>query len=653
MVRAHAPFPFQTLLIVAASASAGLCCYQIVRLLPLADASDLNRIILFNSVLPRAVVALLSGAALGLSGALLQQVLRNPIADPSTLGISAGAQLAMAVATLFAPSLMETARETIALSGGVTVMALLMFISWKHDLEPMTVVLGGMVISLIAVALSSTLVLANGEYMMSLLIWGSGSLAQQGWEPSQALATALAVSIAASMLLLRPLGIIGLDEGSVRSLGVSLLPIRLTILGIAVWLAATVTSYVGVVGFIGLAAPALARICGVRTQRGIILVAPLIGAAILWLADGIVQLLAGGSAEMVPTGAATGLLGGPVLLYLLRRLRLSTRPPTASIPASPRRLNRPLRGLAAIALVAASLVTLALFIGRGPEGWNFAVGSLFVDLLPFRAPRIVAAFAAGGMLAAAGTILQRMTGNPMAGPEVLGVSAGAGVGLAAVLFTLSDHTMSTRFAGAAIGVLIVMTGLLAIAGRQAENTDRLLLGGLAAGALCNAIVNAVMITGDIRAFQLLAWISGSTNEVGWPEALMALTVALVLLPLVPLTIRWLDILPLGAVSARSLGMPLRSSRAVLILIAAGLTAAASLVVGPLSFIGLIAPHMARLLGFSRAHHQLAAAILIGAGLMTGSDWLCRVVAFPYQLPLGLFAALVGGPYFVWLLHRRA
>jgi len=88
------------------------------------------------------------------------------------------------------------------------------------------------------------------------------------------------------------------------------------------------------------------------------------------------------------------------------------------------------------------------------------------------------------------------------------------------------------------------------------------------------------------------------------------------------------------------------------LLASGLTAASSLVVGPLSFIGLVAPHMARRLDFNRAHHQLLAAILIGGGLMMGADWLSRIVSFPYQLPLGLFASLVGGPYLIWLLRRN-
>jgi len=636
-----------------ATLAMALCSYQVLNLFPLSDAQGfgLNRILIINSVLPRAAVALLSGAALGLSGALLQQVLRNPIADPSTLGISAGAQLAMTAATLFAPTLMDTARETVALFGGLAVVALLMALTWKRGLEPVTVVLGGMVVSLIAVALSATLILANGEYMMSLLIWGSGSLTQQGWDHAQTIALTLAICLAAAVLLIRPLEILGLDDASARGLGVNLLLLRLLALAVAVWLATSVTAEVGIIGFVGLAAPTFARLCGARTQREIILSAPLIGATILWLADGLVQLAAGGSAEMVPTGAATALLGGPLLFYLLPRLRLAHHACTLT-PSSPaRRIDRPLVPLFAILILVLAMIALALLAGRGPDGWNVATGELLQDLLPFRAPRLAAAAAAGAMLAAAGMILQRMTGNPLASPEVLGISAGAGVGLAAVLFTIPAPTMAARLIGAMIGVVVALIALLSVAGRQERNAERLLLGGLAAGAFCSALVNAAMVTGDTRAFQLLAWISGATGQVTWTEATIALTAAVVLLGLLPLTARWLDILPLGPDQARAIGLPLHASRMTLTLFAAGLTAAASLVVGPLSFVGLVAPHMARLIGFSRARHQLAAAILIGAGLMTGADWLSRVVSFPYQLPLGLFASLVGGPYLIWLLSR--
>lgn len=654
MARAMIARPFALAWLVAAAVALALCWYQALKFLPSNgdQGFNLNRILLLNSVLPRAIVAILSGAALGLSGALLQQVLRNPIADPSTLGISAGAQFAMTAATLFAPALMDTARETVALFGGLTVVALLLSLSWQRGLEPITVVLAGMAISLIAMALSATLILANGEYMMSLLIWGSGSLTQQGWDHAQAIAITLVLALVAAFLLIRPLEILGLDDSSARSLGVNLLFLRLLALAVAVWLGTTVTAEVGVIGFVGLAAPIFARLGGARTQRDILLAAPLVGATILWLTDGIVQIVAGGSAEMVPTGAATALLGGPLLLYLLPRLRLTRH---ASVPAPPlpsRRIAHPSLASLAILFLVLSMLVVALLFGRSPNGWSLANGQLLESLYPFRAPRVVAAAVAGAMLAAAGTILQRMTDNPLASPEVLGISAGAGVGLAAVLFTFSAPTMAARLIGATIGVMAVLVALLAISRNQEKNSERLLLGGFAAAALCNAIVNAAMITGDARAFQLLAWISGSTAHITWTEASVAAAAALALLGLLPLMTRWLEILPLGSDQAQAIGLPLRTSRMVLTFFAAGLTAAASLVVGPLSFVGLVAPHMARLVGFGRAHYQLLAAILIGAGMMTGADWLSRIVSFPYQLPLGLFASLIGGPYLIWLLRRN-
>ena len=401
MIRAAHVRPIVLVLIAAACGALILSSYQVLGLLPLSGgpASELNRILLLDSVLPRAVVAILSGAALGLSGALLQQVLRNPIADPSTLGISAGAQLAMTTSTLYAPALMGFAREAVALSGGLAAVAILLLLAWKRGLEPVTVVIAGMVLSLVAMALSATLILANGEYMMSLLIWGSGSLTQQGWSQVQVTALTLAASVVGAVLLVRPLDILSLDDASARSLGVNLLFLRVLTLALAVWLATTVTAEVGVIGFIGLAAPAFARLGGARAQREILLLSPIIGAATLWLVDGFVHLAAGGAAEMVPTGAATALLGGPLLLFLLPRLRLTRSDPGSARTSAGRRMAKPYLALGVTLSLVAAGIALSLRVGRGLEGWNVASGDLLCDLLPFRAPRIAAALSAGAMLA--------------------------------------------------------------------------------------------------------------------------------------------------------------------------------------------------------------------------------------------------------------
>lgn len=613
-------------------------------------AMVLDRILLWQSLLPRAAVALLAGAALGLAGALLQRILRNPIADPSTLGITAGAQLALTLATAFAPGLVALSREGVALAGGLAAVAIVLALSWRRGLDPVTVILSGMMLSLVASALSVTVVLAKGDYVMSLFIWGAGALDQQGWGPAITLALHLAAGGIAAGLMLRPLALLGLGDTAARGLGLAVQTFRLLALLVAVWLAAAVTAEVGIIAFVGLAAPAFARFCGARRPDAVLALSPLAGALILSLTDSAIRLSSGGFGDIAPTGAATALLGGPVLLWLLRGVHGGRRQPADATPAG-RRLASPARTLALLASVAALLLLGGLVAGRDAGGWHVATGGLFLDLLPFRAPRLIVAAAAGAMLAAAGTLLQRMTGNPMASPEVMGISAGGGVGLAAVLFLAGFPDPPTMIAGMAIGTLATLGIVLAIGARSGFGPERLLLSGVALGAFGMSVLTTVLAGGGMRGYMLLAWLSGSTNDAGPVEAWTGAIAAALLIAPLPFLGRWLDLLPLGDAIGTSLGLAVRRTRLVLAIVAALLTAVASLLVGPLSLVGLVAPHLARLTGFGRGRDQLAAAVLIGASLLVLADWFSRVVIFPYQVPLGLFASLVGGPYLLWLLNR--
>lgn len=614
--------------------------------------AELNRVILFDSLLPRIAVAIVAGAALGLAGLLLQRVLRNPLAEPSTLGISAGAQLAMAAATIHAPLLMEHGREGVALAGGLAAITLVLGLTWRRGLEPVSVALAGMMVALTATTASAALILANGEYMMSLFIWGGGSLTQQSWTPTITIALHLMLAAAGSILLLRPLTILGLEDASARSLGMALHGMRLLVVGIAVWLATTVTAQVGVIGFLGLAAPALAALSGARTPRQKLVAAPVIGAILLWLTDSCVNLLTGAGAERIPTGAATALLGGPLLLWLLPRLRMGEWLSLTTRSATLRRAGRPWL-LVAVGLAAVAAIALAaLAVGQGPEGWTVATGGALSELSQWRAPRVAVAAAAGVMLAAAGAVIQRVTGNPLASPEVLGVGTGAGVGLAAVLLLAATAGTGWQLAGSAAGAVATLGVILAFSARGGFGPERLLFAGLAMGALCSAILTAIVSTGNMQAFTLLRWLSGSTNGTDPTQAWLAVALAAALVLPLPFAFRWLDILPLGTMSAASLGVSTKTVRTLLILNCGLLTAAAALLVGPLSFIGLIAPHLARLIGLGRALPHLAGSIVLGAGLMILSDWGSRMVAFPYEMPLGLFASLVGGPYLIWLLGRQ-
>lgn len=616
-----------------------------------ATAERLGDILLWHSLLPRAVIALLAGAALGLAGALLQRVLRNPIADASTLGIAAGAELALVIALTSFPLLGGVSRELIAFCGGVLAVCVVLALSWRRSFDPVTVAVSGLIVSMIAASLTITFILSRGEYALSISIWGAGSLSQQDWQGVISLAPRLLLAFGAALILVRPLGVLMLDDTSARSLGLSLVWLRLAILLLAVWLAASVTATVGVIGFLGLAAPTLTRLCGARSTPQVLIAAPVAGAAILFLTDSASQLLGPGFSDLAPAGAATALLGGPFLLYLLPRLHAHS-PITAVANPTERRLTNTTFFIVALPVLTIILGLVALTLGPSPEGLRFAFGEDLSQLIPFRLPRILTAGGAGALLAAAGFIMQRVTGNPVASPEVLGVSAGGGAGLAATLYIAGAASPTLMLMGMAAGALTVFLIMIAVTASREFSAERLLLSGIAMSAISMAIVTIVLAQGDFNSFILLMWMAGSTNRAGEFEATVAL-VALALLasPLLFMN-RVLAILPLGSVVSRSLGIGLTSSRLMLALLAAMMTAVASFLVGPLSLTGLVAPHLARLLGLSNARQQLFAALVLGAAILIGADWLSRVVIYPYQVPVGVFAALLGGPYLLWLLARR-
>ena len=272
--------------------------------------------------------------------------------------------------------------------------------------------------------------------------------------------------------------------------------------------------------------------------------------------------------------------------------------------------------------------------------------------LPMRLPRLIAAASAGAALAMAGAILQRLTANPLASPEVLGVSGGASLGYAAVVFVAVAPTAALLGAGATIGGAVALALVAAFTASRDMPPERILLAGIAISALATAVLSAIMATGDARSWVILGWLAGSSSGVGMRGALALSLVAAGMLAACLGVRRWLALMPLGGETAIGLGLPLRRARLFLILLSGIGTGAATVLVGPLSFVGLMAPHLARRLGLARPSHHVTGAALIGAGLMLAADFGSRMAGFPYDLPLGLFASLLGAPWLIWLITRR-
>ncbi|MFJ3167629.1 Fe(3+)-hydroxamate ABC transporter permease FhuB [Serratia marcescens] len=650
-----------TLILLLLAAAGGLTIYNLVQQLPPAqwvralsapDIDDVRQMLFHYSLLPRLTVSLLAGAGLGLVGVLFQQVLRNPLAEPSTLGVAAGAQLGLTIATLWVLPGGEFTRQLAAMVGAIVVGGLVFGVAWGKRMSPVTLILAGLVLGLYCGAVNSLLALFHYDQLQGMFLWGTGALNQQDWSTVQFILPRLLVAGALAALLLRPLTLLGLDDGVARNLGLGLSMARFCALGLAIIFSAMLVSAVGVIGFIGLFAPLMAKMLGARRLAHRMMLAPLLGALLLWLTDqvmlGVTQVW-----REIPTGAATALFGAPLLLWLLPRLRSAATPPPMNlgdkVPAE--RGNLPgwilLGGL--VLLIG---LTLALMLGKNAGGWHWSLGAELDSLLPWRWPRVLSALAAGMMLAVAGTLIQKLTGNPMASPEVLGISSGAAFGVVMMLFMVPGDAFVWLLPAGSLGAAVTLLIIMIAAGRGGFSTERMLLAGIALSTAFTTVIFLLLASGDPRMGGLLTWLSGSTYSVEPAQALRTALVAACLMVLAPLCRRWLTILPLGGATARSVGIALTPARLTILLLAATLTAMATLTVGPLSFVGLMAPHMARMLGFRRALPQMVIAALLGGLLMVFADWCGRMLLFPYQIPAGLLATFIGAPYFVYLLRKQ-
>ncbi|KQN49450.1 iron ABC transporter [Serratia sp. Leaf50] len=617
------------------------------------NIDDVRQMLFHYSLLPRSAVALLAGAGLGLVGLLFQQVLRNPLAEPSTLGVSAGAQLGLTVATLWSLPGGQITQQFAAMIGAVVVGLVVFGVAWGKRMSPVTLILAGLVLGLYCGAVSSLLGLFNYQQLQSLYIWSTGSLNQQDWHTARFLLPRVGVVWLLAFMLQRPMTLLGLDDGVAKNLGLGLSVARFAVLALAIVMSAQLVNAVGIIGFIGLFAPLLAKILGARRLKSRLILAPIIGALLLWFTDQIVLWLAQVWLE-VSTGAATALVGAPILLWLLPRLRNSAVPPPMNIGDHvPKERHHLLHWMSLAGVLLLAGMALALCFGRDAHGWQWSLGHQLDSLLPWRTPRVFAALAAGVMLASAGVIIQKLTGNPMASPEVLGISSGAAFGVVIMLFLVPGDAFAWLLPAGSLGAAITLVVIMLVSGVRRFSPERMLLAGIALSTAFNTILTLLLASGDPRMGGLLTWISGSTYSVTAEQAWRTGIITLVLLALVPFCRRWVNILPLGSVTGRSVGLALAPSRLTLLALAAIMTALATLTVGPLSFIGLMAPHMARLLGFRRAIAQWMIASLLGGLLMVLADWLGRMIIFPDQIPAGLLATFIGAPYFIYLLRKQA
>lgn len=635
---------------------AGLGPSEVLRALFNPDGGLESSIVRFGR-LPRLAIALLCGGALAASGVLMQAVTRNPLASPATLGVNAGAYLALVVSAVLAPSLVAGAGWWIASAGALAAAALAYGLGGGERGGPARLALAGMAVSLAMAAVTGALQLLYENETQGLFLWGAGTLAQSDWSASSFAWPRILTAFVLALGLSRGLDVLSLGEELAKGLGARVGLTRLLAGACSVLLAATAVSVVGPIGFVGLMAPHLVRLAGVRSHAALLPIAALWGGTLLVGSDIVARLVPAGSTP-VPVGAATAFLGAPFLVWLARRVSTGDREQTAQprFAAPALRFPMVLAGAAVILLVAL-LAGLALGALRLPlaEVVSALMGSgdglAARVVVEQRLPRLLVAGLAGGALAVSGLLLQGVARNPLAAPEIVGVTSGAGAAALGVLILVPAAPLGLVPVWAFLGGMAAFVLVYAGSWRGGVDPVRLALVGLSVAAAASALTQAMVVAAGLRVAQALTWLAGSTYARSWDDLLLLVPWVLALLPVAWWLAHGLDLMALGEELPVALGLPLERRRLLCLTTAVALASASAATVGAISFVGLMAPHISRSLAGVRHGRLLPVAALLGAALTVGADVVGRTLFAPREIPAGLVTAALGAPYFLYLLVR--
>lgn len=621
------------------------------------------------SRIPRLGAAIVVGMALGAAGAALQAIARNPLASPDTLAVNAGAYLALTVVAAFGISTGVLGGTLVALLGGLA-GAGLAFVLTGGGGSTVRLILGGTVLALALSSITSALLIVFSQETQGLFAWGSGSLSQS--DPGAVIQATMLIGL--GLLALLALGghldLLQLGDDQARSLGLRVTRSRLAIVVVAVFLAGASVALAGPLGFVGLCAPALVRLLaprvrGLHRHRPLVLAAALTGALLVLGSDVVLRGVIGAAdAARIPTGVVTTLLGAVFLIVLSQGMRTGRSDATAVLIAGGRlaRWSVPITVgaglLLALAAVAALLAGDGWLLLGDVANWLQGVASGRISfMLDARWPRVAAAVLAGAALALAGTLTQAVTRNALADPGLLGVSAGAGVGALVVIIGGSRLGVGIPIAGVTTGALLgaLAAGMLLflLSVRGGFDPTRLVLVGLGVAAGSQALSTLLVVSTDPwNQTRAITWLGGSTYGT-MPASLPPVLLLVVMVGIgVHAGRHELDLVQLDVDTPRLLGVRHGRVRGLALAAAVLLAGAATAAVGVIGFVGLVAPHLARLLVGPEHRRMAALSAVLGALLVLGADTLGRSALAPAQLPVGLVCALLGAPLFWWLMYAQ-
>ncbi len=610
------------------------------------DFADFN---FLYSQLPRLAMALLVGAILGLVGSLMQQLTQNNLTSPLTLGTSSGAFLALVVVSVFFPHLIGSYATLFAMVGALFAFGLIVVIAGIKNMTSLPFIVAGMVVNILLGAIAAAILLLSDQYAKNIFIWGAGDLAQNGWGAVIWLLPKLLVAFIVLFFAPRILMLLRLGQNLAKSRGLLVLPVFFILMLLGVFLVSASITKVGIISFIGLISPNLARVIGARTPKQELYTSMLLGALVLVFTDTLALFFSLLVNQAIPSGVSAAIIGAPALIWF-SRAKLKTQSSLQSVlPTNNIKQARKCSKKGVFLLSFAFILVLVCSFFMQHNGESFVLDSISLFQLELRLPRVLSALFSGLGLAIAGLVLQRLVRNSLASPDILGVSSGATFALVFAGLFFGSSFIAGSFSIAFLGSMLVLLVLLAISKKQKYSPSNLILTGIALTALIQSLVQFALAKGTQDSYSILLWLSGSTYNVDFKEAIWLGFAVIIIFAFVGFISRWLNIITFGKDFATSRGLNYSFVSLCLLIIVALLCAFTTAVVGPIAFVGLIAPHMATMLGVKRVTRQIFVAGLAGASIMLWADFIGQFAFYPMQVSAGTLASILGGFYFLTLV----
>jgi ferric citrate transport system permease protein len=591
-----------------------------------------------NLRLPRSLVAVLIGASLALAGTLLQTLTHNPMASPSLLSINSGAALAMALTSALSPTpVAGYSLSFIAACGGGVSWLLVMTAGggFRHTQDRNKLILAGIALSAFCMALTRITLLLAEDHAYGIFYWLAGGVSHAHWQDVWQLLPVVVTAVPVVLLLANQLNLLNVSDSTAPYAGSE--PAETTfdhqyVSAASGWRVRQCGRSGGVYRPAGATSGALlGRLRSAQRTAG--------------------EHAAGGHADA--DGRCTRTRAGLPRRSARRRSAGADWQSLLCLAGEEARMKIALVIFITLALAGCAL--LSLHMGVIPVPWRALLTDWqdgrehYYVLMEYRLPRLLLALFVGAALAVAGVLVQGIVRNPLASPDILGINHAASLASVGALLLMPSLSVMVlpllAFAGGMAGLILLK--MLA----KTHQPMKLALTGVALSACWASLTDYLMLLHPQDVNSALLWLTGSLWGRDWHFVKIAVPLLILFLPLSLRFCRDLDLLALGDARAATLGVSVQRTRFQGLMLAVAMTATGVAVCGPISFIGLVVPHMVRRIAGGHHRWLMPVSALTGALLLVIADLLARIIHPPMELPAGVLTAIIGAPWFVWLLVR--